>query len=63
MMKVEMSIRKNAENLTEFSNKQIETNLRIAETNTVFNTNQSFYVNADGVLYEGIVKRIVISGK
>lgn len=63
MIKVEMSVRKNGENLTEFSSKSIETNLRMAETNTVFNINQSFYVSADGVLFEGIVKRIIISGK
>lgn len=60
---LELSVRKNAENIIEYSDKLVIANLRACETNTVFNLKQSFYVSVDGVIYEGVATRIVVGGK
>ncbi len=60
---LELSVRKNAESIVEYSDKQVITSLRAAETSTVFNLKQSFYINVDGVIYEGITTRIIQGGK
>lgn len=60
---LELSVRKNAESIVEYSDKQVIASLRASETSTVFNLKQSFYINVDGVIYEGITTRIIQGGK
>lgn len=60
---LELSIRKNPENLADYSDKNLIAVLRANETNIVFNLKQSFFIEAFNVIFEAVVIKIVISGK
>lgn len=62
-MRINLSIKKNPDSVTDISEETAVAYLRDMEVNTTFNIGQSFYVKIGTVICEGSVANIVIGKK